>query len=310
MTARRTSDERKEVALPVPTADPVMVAPTPMPFDGDDRLDLDALARNVERWLDTPLSGFVLGTANGEELFLSEDEKTAAIETVARTHKGRRFVIAGIDNPSSTDTLRIAERAAAAGADMVRLRLPRLGSVTGYFEEVLPRVPVPVAVIHQTAPSASDPRGVFAASPDVIGAICGMDNVYAYITDHNVRFEARVRRFVPPGCRFWTCNGSLLLPGVLIGANGACMMLGNVAPALCMNILRLGVEGRFKEAQPLQLKAAAADWPIHRHSAAGLKYALDLLGFEGGLPRRPAPPLGPEPKAEIEDGMREAGLIR
>ena len=294
--------------MPVPTADPVMVAPTPMPFDGDDRLDLDALARNVERWLDTPLSGFVLGTANGEELFLSEDEKMAAIETVARAHRGQRFVIAGIDNPSTTDTLRTAERAAAAGADMVRLRLPRLGSVSDYFEEVLPKSPVPVVVIHQTAPSLADRPGVFAASPEVIGAVCGMDNVYAYVTDHDVRFEARVRRFVPPGCKFWTCNGSLLLPGVLIGANGACMMLGNVAPAFCMEILRLGVECRFTEARALQVRASAADWAIHRHSAAGLKYALDLLSFEGGQPRRPGPPLGPEAKAEIEAGMREAGL--
>ena len=80
-----------------------------MPFDADDRLDRDALARNIGRWLETPLSGFVLGTANGEELFLSEDEKTAAIKAVA-----------GIDSPSVTDTLRVAERAAAAGADMVR----------------------------------------------------------------------------------------------------------------------------------------------------------------------------------------------
>ena len=36
-----------------------------MELDDDDSLDLDALTRNIERWLDTPLSGFVLTTANG-----------------------------------------------------------------------------------------------------------------------------------------------------------------------------------------------------------------------------------------------------
>ncbi|MBM3957492.1 MAG: dihydrodipicolinate synthase family protein [Gemmatimonadetes bacterium] len=293
----------------IPTADPVMVAPTPMPFDEADRLGVDALARNVERWLETPLSGFVLGTANGEELFLSEDEKMAAIRAVAKAHGGRRFVIAGIDSPSVTDTLRTAERAAAAGADMVRLRLPRFGNVVRYFEAVLPRSPLPVIVIHQVDPGLFTRPGPFAATPEEIGRVCGMDNVYAYITDHNVRFEARVRRFVPAACKFWACNGSLLLPMVLAGANGACMALGNVAPGLCMDILKLGSEGRFAEAQPLQARAGAADWPILRHGAAGLKYALDLLGFEGGPPRWPTPPLGPEAGAGIEAGLREAELL-
>lgn len=295
--------------MPIPTADPIVVAPTPMPFDADDRLDVDALARNIGRWLETPLSGFVLGTANGEELFLSEDEKTAAIKTVAGAHAGERFIIAGIDSPSVTDTLRVAERAAAAGADMVRLRLPHTGNAVRYFEQVLPRSPVPVIVIHQTAPSLHDQSGMFAASPGEIGAICGMDNVFAYITDHNVRFEGRVRRFVPAGLPFWICNGSLLLPGVAIGANGACMLLGNVAPALCRDILRLGMEGEFARARALQEKATAADWPVSRNGPAGLKYALDLLGFEGGPPRRPTPPLRAEAKAEIETGLRDAGLI-
>jgi len=280
-----------------------------MPFDADDRLDLDALARNIERWLKTPLSGFVLGTANGEELYVSEDEKMAAIETVAQTHDGRSSVIAGIDSPSVTDTLRIAERAVAAGADMVRLRLPRAGNVAAYFEEVLPRSPVPVVVIHQVDPGLFTRPGPFAATPEVIGSICGMDNVFAYITDHNIRFEARVRRFVPADVRFWTCNGSLLLPGIVIGAGGACMLLGNVAPTLCRDVLRLGLDGEFDKARALQVKASAADWPVARNGPAGLKYALDLLGFEGGLPRRPAPPLGAEAKAEIEAGLREAGLL-
>ena len=295
--------------MSVPSTDPLLVAPTPMPFDAGDRLDVEALARNTAKWLATPLSGFVLGTANGEELFLGEDEKMAAIETVAQASDGQRFLIAGIDSPSVTDSVRIAERAVVAGANMVRLRLPRAGNVAAYFEQVLPRLPVPAMVIHQVDPGLFTRPGPFAATPEEIGEVCRMDNVFGYITDHNIRFEARVRRFVPPGCKFWTCNGSLLLSGVLIGADGACMAFGNVAPVLCMEILRLGVQGRFAEAQPLQLKAAAADWTIMKHGVAGLKFALGLLGFEGTRPRRPAPALDSPARIEIESGMREAGLL-
>ena len=62
----------------IPSAtEPIVVAPTLTPFkdDGDQTVDFDALARNVERWLETPLSGFVAVTANGEETMLSESER-------------------------------------------------------------------------------------------------------------------------------------------------------------------------------------------------------------------------------------------
>ena len=35
-------------------ADPLIVAPTPTPFDGNDRVDQDALARNIEPVGTTP----------------------------------------------------------------------------------------------------------------------------------------------------------------------------------------------------------------------------------------------------------------
>ena len=155
--------------MPIPTSDPIVVAPTTTPFTDDDLVDHDALARNVERWLKTPLSGFVLGTANGEELALSDEEKIEIVRTVSSAHKGQRFVIAGIDIPSTAETLRLAERYAAAGADLVRVRIPRSlppFAVEQYFLEVTKRSPMPVVVIHQTF------TGTPAAPPEVIGNVC------------------------------------------------------------------------------------------------------------------------------------------
>ena len=108
--------------------DPIIVAPTPTPFDewGAD-VDFGALERNIRRWIKTPLSGFVLTTANGEELALSDDERVGIVRAAAEALEGQRqrFVIAGIDNPSTWGTLRLADRYAYAGADMIRVRVPR-----------------------------------------------------------------------------------------------------------------------------------------------------------------------------------------
>ena len=158
--------------------DPLVVAPTPTPFDADDRVDTDAMARNIERWNQTSLSGFVLGTANGEELSLSDDEKRLIVRAVAEARVRDRMIIAGIDTPSTTHTLSLADGYAAAGADMVRVRIPRQSgndATLRYFGEVCSRSPLPVIVIHQTF------TGVPAASPDVIARVCSHENVFGYI---------------------------------------------------------------------------------------------------------------------------------
>ena len=276
----------------------------PTPFDewaAD--VDYKALERNIERWLRTPLSGFVLTTANGEELALSDDERVGIVRVAAEALDGRRFIIAGIDNPSTWGTLRLADRYASAGADMIRVRVPRGlsdAAVMSYFAEVTRQSPRPV-VIHQTF------SGTPAAAPETLGAVCELDNVFGYITDHDIRFESYARAFVPNDRRFWICNGGLLAYGALMGATGACMWLGNVTPKLCMDIMTLGLQGRFSETRPLQARASMLDRVIIKHGVAGVKAALDALGFEGMRPRAPLEAVGEAGRAEIWEALVAAG---
>ena len=59
--------------------------------------------------MDTPLSGFVLNSENGEEQFLSEDERLDVVRTVNNARSGQKFIIGGVDSSSVTDSIRTAE---------------------------------------------------------------------------------------------------------------------------------------------------------------------------------------------------------
>ncbi len=284
----------------------MVVAPTPTPFTDAGDVDLDAMARNVERWLQTPLSGFVLGTANGEENALSDDEKMDIVQTVHDARSGERMVIAGLDLPSSPDVLRLAERYAAAGADLIRVRIPRglqPDDVRVFYREVTSGSPLPVIVIHQTFDTGPG------APPEVIGEVCGLDNVFGYITDHDIRFEGWVRAVFPPDRNFWICNGGLLAYGSLMGANGACMWLGNLAPELCTDIIAAGHRGDFAEARRLQSTASMLDRSIGEFALRGVKAALSLLGYSMTGPRPPASSATPEEVEQVAAALREAELI-
>lgn len=295
--------------MPVPATAPIVVAPTPTPFKPDDSVDYPAIERNVGRWLATPLSGFVLNTENGEEAFLSEAERFEIVRTVNRARDGRKFILAGIDNPSVTETLRTADALVAAGADLLRLRIPRLTSnVRGYFEQVIPRAAAPVMIIHQMAPGTFlSHSSSIGATAELIGELAALDNVLGYIMSDNIRFESRVRLFVPQPKQFWTANGSLLLAGAAAGANGACLMLGNVFPHECHELLRLVSAARLTEAQTLQQRLLEADWQILSRGAAGIKAALNLLGFECGVPRSPSPAADAASVSQIRAALQTAG---
>lgn len=297
--------------MPIPTDDPIIVAPSPTPFRRDESVDHSAIKHNVRRWLDTPLSGFALNSENGEEAFLSEAERLEVIRTVDAAREGQRFILAGIDNPSVTETLRTAEALAKAGAELIRVRIPRLGgNVRGYFEQVVPRAAAPVVVIHQMAPGQFLGTSTTVGAPaELIGDIVSMDNVFGYIMSDNLRFESRVRRFVPAHKKFWINNGSLLLPGAVLGGNGGCMMFANVAPGLCRDVVRLVLERKLDAAQAVQTRLLESDWQILSRGAAGIKAALNLLGFETGTPRAPQPACDAAAIAQIRVALEQAGLF-
>ncbi len=297
--------------MPIPSVDPIVIAPSPTPFTEHDEVDFSAIERNVEKWLKTPLSGFMLNSENGEESFLSEQERLEIIRTVNRARGGEKFIVGGIDNPSVTESLRTAELLADAGSELVRIRIPRLtDDVHGYFEQLVPRLPVPGLVINQPAPGMfGGSLPMAAGSPEMIGAVCEMDNIYGYIAGGNIRFESMTRMHVPPEKKFWIGNGVLLLPGGAIGADGACLMFGNIAPAECIEMLTLMMNGELEKAQQMQKHLNNADWQVLSRGAAGIKAALNLMGYEGTQPRRPSKPLSEPEIGRLKLAMREAGLL-
>ena len=289
---------------------PILVAPMPTPFTKDDKVDLKAIESNSLKWINTDLSGFVMGTENGEETLLSPEEKIDIFKVVSNTLKNKKILIAGVDNPSISGTLNESEKYAELGADLIRIRIPRRrNTIDKYFKEVLKNVPRPVLIIHQMSPGGFDSSMTTeGADPDQIGRFCDNDNVFGYIASHLVRFEMMTRKYVAKSKQFWVPNAMLMPTMSLEGANGGCFMLGNIAPKICRNIIKLSLEKNFTEAKNLNDKLVNLDWNILSRGAAGIKYALDLLGFIGGNPRKPQNNLTELDRKSISEAIENSGI--
>ena len=292
------------------TERPILVAPMPTPFSFKDEVNLEAIENNSLKWINSELSGFVLGTENGEESLLSYNEKLDIFKTVSNVLKNKKLIIAGVDNPSISGTLKESEQYAKMGADLIRIRIPRRrDTIDKYFDEVLKDISKPVLIIHQMSPGGFDSSMTTeGADPDQIGRFCDHDNVFGYIASHLVRFEMMTRKYVDQSKQFWVPNAILMPTMSLEGANGGCFMLGNIAPKICRDIIKLGLNGKFTEAKKLNDNLVDLDWNILSRGAAGIKYALDLLGFTGGEPRKPLRSLSEIDKKIIKDSLNSSGI--
>tara|TARA_B100000575_G_scaffold126151_1_gene100612 strand:+ start:53 stop:955 length:903 start_codon:yes stop_codon:yes gene_type:complete len=289
---------------------PILVAPMPTPFTSDDKVDLKSIESNAIKWLNTEISGFVLGTENGEETLLSSEEKLDIFKVVSKIHKGKKTIIAGVDNPSISGTLKESEKYAELGADIIRIRIPRRrNTIDKYFDEVLKNISMPVLIIHQMSPGGFDSSMTTeGANPDQIGRFCDHENVFGYIASHLVRFEMMTRKYVNKTKQFWVPNAMLMPTMSLEGANGGCFMLGNIAPKICKEIIKLGLNNEFAQSKKLNDNLVDLDWNILSRGAAGIKYALDLMGFKGGDPRKPQTILNENDKKAIRQSFEKAGI--
>jgi len=296
--------------MPIPSSDPIVVAPTNMPFNSDESLDLDALSRNVDKFCETALSGFVVGSYGGEEFHMGEPEKVLSIKTVVEAHAGRKFVIAGIDALSPTEAVRLSNLYAEAGADMVRVRIPpaagkgNAAPIQDYFEQVTSKSPIPVVIIHQP----KTPMGVD-VTPAEVRDITSFENVFAYIMSLNYRYECRISSFVSDAVKFWTCNGTLLMPAGMIGAVGACLLFGNWGPHIARDIIQACLDGRYAEARELQERINRIDFLGMSWGVGVQKTGLSLLGYEGTMPRKPNLPLSDTQISEVKDALIEARIL-
>ena len=148
-----------------------------------------------------------------------------------------------------------------------------------------------------------------AGPPELLGEMASLDGVFGYVTDHDMRFEARVRRFVPEDRRFWICNGSMILSGTLIGCNGTTTAFSNIWPDALKKLLVSGMAGRFAEVESLQEQIRRIDEIMLPYLATGIKTCLSLMGFEGMRSRQPSQPMAEYDKNRLRTEMETAGLI-
>jgi 4-hydroxy-2-oxoglutarate aldolase len=270
---------------------------TPMvtPFKGD-RVLFHGLIDNVEKMNQTALAGyFVLGT-NGEFKSLSVAERIDVLRTVVKYRAKDKIVMAGTGFESTKETIDMTLRAADEGADMASLLMPHFFAkkmtpavLAGYIAEVADASPIPVLLYNN--PSVASGVTIKA---DLIGLVKDHPNVIGIKDSSHDTFTQNIEAAQGRMCVL-AGSANYFLELLKAGGTGGVLSLANVYPEACARLYTLFREGKAQEAEELNWALIGLNQEVSgSFGVAGVKAAMDLNGFAGGVPRKPLLPLTAE----------------
>jgi 4-hydroxy-2-oxoglutarate aldolase len=285
--------------------------PVTTPFvDGE--VAYDKLAANIEKYGRTGLKGIVVLGSNGEYVSLSEEEKRKVVETVVQATPDHMSVIAGTGCESTRETIRLTADCAAAGAHAALVVTPHYfgakmsdAAMINHFTKVADESSIPILLynvpqfthVNMTVTVVAELSG----HPNVVGIKDSTGNVIQlgeFLNQVDADFSVLVG------------TASALYGALTLGCVGGVLALANVTPETCVKIHSLIQEGNYKAAQQIQLKMIPVNKAVTAvYGIAGLKTALDMLGYFGGEPRAPLLPSTDEAKLAITSILKQAGLL-
>ena len=286
--------------------------PIVTPFTSADIVDEAAMRRNVAQWMRTPLDGLVVLGSNGEAPQLDEDEADRVIAIVREGVPREKTLVAGTGRESTKAAIAATRRAAALGVDAVLVRTPAFfkSQMTAdvfvrHYTEVADASPVPVLLYNVSMFTGVNLQAEaverLAAHPNIVG-------MKESGGDINLIAEYVAR--TPDDFTVLAGSATTLVHALCAGVDGAILALAGLMPDACMQLRMLVRERRIDEANVLQRRLM----PIAKlvggtYGVPGLKAALDLMGFAGGMPRPPLRPVMPAVVEIIRGQLQALGIL-
>ncbi len=286
-------------------------SPIVTPFT-DDKVNLPYFEENISQWNSSRLSGYVVFGSTGESVHLTDAEKIDLLKSAKAVSLPEKVLIAGTGKESTQQTIAFTNMAAAAGAEFALVITPHFYKkqqidtmMLAHFSTVADGSDIPVIIYNVPKFTNVDLQKTvicnLAQHPNIVG-----------IKDSSVNIHkiTGVIEETPDDFCVLLGNASLLLPGLLMGADGAILALCNIAFKqvtdvydTCLAQSYTIAKSKFTFLMPLIQSI------LNTYGIPGIKAAMDMVGFHGGEVRKPLLPLDSNSLETVKSVLKASQLI-
>lgn len=289
-----------------------IIAAVPTPFGYDGEVDQAQLRRNIEKWNQTDLIGYLILGSTGEFPHLTAEEKQTVIETTRGAMSYDKLLLVGTGELSTRQTIEMTRRAHDHGADGAVVITPFYYKKVlfdehhiAHYERIADNAPIPTMIymIPQFAGVTLMPETIahLAEHPNIVGLKESSGDLQA--------MKDLFRDLKTSDFNVLVGSPAILHQSLEAGCSGGVLAVACFAPNTSCAVRRYWQEGNYERANELQNKLAKLARATAANGVGHLKAALDLVGYYGFLSRSPLPNPTDEERQEIANAIAESELF-
>lgn len=251
------------------------------PFDDNNKVDKDALTKIVNYQIDNGIEYLVVLGTTAESATLSKIEKEVVKTTIVEANNGRLPLVLGLGGSNTQAVREELETTNFSDFDAILSVSPYYNKPTQegiyqHFKQVAQASPVPVILYNVPGRTASN-----MAVDTVVRLANDFDNIIGIKeAAGNITQAYELIRETPDDFLVISGDDMITLPMVLAGGAGVISVIGEGFPHAFSDMVRLGLEGKSKQAFEIHHRIAPAiDMIFEQGNPAGIKSVFKHLGL-------------------------------
>jgi 4-hydroxy-tetrahydrodipicolinate synthase len=281
------------------------------PFKLDGSVDHTALKTVIDHIINGGAEYIVSLGTTGEAATLSSDEKKAVWDTTVAQVNGRVNLVAGIGGNNTSEVLNDLKKFDSTGFDAVLSVCPYYNKPTQegiyqHYNAIADHSPLPVILYN--VPGRT---GVNMSAETTLRLAHDHKNIIA-MKEASGNFEQfnKIIKDKPEDFLFISGDDPITLPLIAMGAAGVISVIGNALPGIFSTMVRMCLDGKFIEAQPLHHSLTEfTSLCFVEGNPGGVKSAMKLLGICNDTMRLPLVNVSNGIETQIKTKLEQLNLL-
>ena len=271
---------------------------TPFTNDG---VNFEALRKLIEFQILEGIDSLIICGTTGESSTMSLEEKKAVIEFSVKIANGRVPIIAGTGGNNTADVINLSKYAESVGADGLLLVTPYYNKTTqkgliAHFSEIAKNVSIPIILYNVPSRTGINIEPETCLELSKISNIVGIKEASG-----NISQVSKITNLCKDNLAIYSGNDDQIMPILSLGGLGVISVLSNIYPKYVHNLVMDYLTGNWQKATASQIYAIPLISALFSEvNPIPIKYAVNKIGFNCGVPRLPLIELSDKNKEKID----------
>ena len=273
------------------------------PFN-EEGVNVNEFKKLIESQIENHVDAIIVCGTTGESSTMTKEEKIAAITCAVETSNKRVPIIVGTGSNNTKQAVENSKLAESLGADGLLLVTPYYNKCTQqglveHYKTIAESVSLPIIVY-----SVSSRTGVN-IEPKTCLELSKIDNIVAIKeASGNLSQVAQIANLCKDNLAIYSGNDDQVLPVLSLGGLGVISVLSNVMPKYTHDMVQNFFDGDISKATKMQLDAIPLINSLFSETnPIPVKAALNMIGYDFGVPRLPLTEMTLEKKAALKEEL-------